>query len=283
MTCDEVRESLSGNLDGELENSVAEQVRGHLATCRACAQESEALSNLTRLLRPLRDCDLRVDLWERISAHVAGAAVQDDPPCPGAGAAWSQPRRRWPWVAAAAAVGVATFISSYQFASRSWFAPEPVRPIQTAYGLALGVYVQEFEEGEQAFDRFLALHEGREVSPDGLVRQVGFTPLVPEELPDGFRLDKSYVLATTCCNAIELRYVKGARLVTVFQQGPGHPVLFDRFDIETTRIAGISCRRGRVGDVVIVNWDGGGRNTTLLARADAPQIESMVRFLNRTH
>ncbi len=81
---------------------------------------------------------------------------------------------------------------------------------------------------------------------------------------------------------IELRYVKGSELLTVFQQGEGHPVIFDGFDKGTTEINGIRCRRARVGDLLIVNWDGGGRNTTLLARADFTQIETMVRLFNRT-
>ncbi len=106
--------------------------------------------------------------------------------------------------------------------------------------------------------------------------------MVPLELPDGFRLDKSYVFATTCCNAIELRYVKGSQLVTVFQQGRGHPVLFDGFETGTSRIDGVVCRRGRVGDIGIVNFNSGGRNTTLLARADFSEVPTMVQLFNAT-
>ncbi len=282
MTCDEVRELLSGYHDGELEASADRQVRAHLLACRACAEEAQVLSSLGRLLASLRDCRPPAELWERITAALSPSCVQDEPVRFGAVPAASLRAVRRRWVAAAASVAMVTSFSSYWLASRSWFVPPRTQPIQTIFGLALGAYVQELEEGKEVFDRFLAMHQGREVSPDELVRQVGFTPLVPQELPDGFRLDKSYVLATTCCNAIELRYVKGSQLVTVFQQRRGHPVLFDGFETETTRIEGVVCRRGRVGEIVIVNFDGAGRNTTLLARADFSEISTMVQLFNTT-
>ena len=97
---------------------------------------------------------------------------------------------------------IASFVSSYWVASRSWFAPASTEPIQTAYGLALGVYVQDMRGGKQVYDRFLTIHQSHEASPDSLVRQVGFTPLLPSALPEGFQLDKSYVLATTCCKGL---------------------------------------------------------------------------------
>ncbi len=283
MTCDEVRELLSGYCDGELEASAHEQVRLHLLTCRECAEEAQVLSGLGRLLASLGQCHPPEHLWERITTAVALPSGGDEP-----GRLAARPnvglravRRRW--VAAAALIAIVSSFSSSWIAARTWLvAPQP-QPIQTTFGLALGAYVQELDEdNKDVFDRFLAMHQGREVSPDELVRQVGFTPLVLQELPNGLRLDKSYVLATTCCNAIELRYVKGSQLVTVFQQGRGHPVLFDGFETETTRIDGVLCRRGRVGDIVIVNFDGAGRNTTLLARANYSEIPTMVQLLNAT-
>ena len=283
MTCDEVRELLSGYRDGELEASADEQVRAHLLTCQGCAEESQVLSDLGRLLASLGQCHPPEHLWERITTAVALPCGGDEPGrlADSPNAPLRAVRRRW--VAVAASIAMVSSFSSSWIAARSWLvAPQP-QPVQTTFGLALGAYVQELDEGERdVFDRFLAMHQGREVSPAELVRLVGFTPLVPQELPNGLRLDKSYVLATTCCNAIELRYVKGSQLVTVFQQGRGHPVLFDGFETETTRIDGVLCRRGRVGDIVIVNFDGAGRNTTLLARADFSEVATMVQLFNAT-
>lgn len=285
MTCDEVRETLSGYHDGELDEPLAGRVRAHLDGCGDCAGELGELSRFSRLLSAAPPVAPPPGLWEAIAAGVRatstrpdGAGSDTDPAAPGRARRWPH---RWRWVAAAASVGLATFLSSYWFASATWFASTEPGPLQTAYGLALGVYVQELEEGKRAFDRFLALHQGREVSPDGLVRQVGFTPLVPEQLPDGFRLEKSYVLATTCCKVVELHYVKGSQLVTVFQQGHGYPVP-NGIDSQATEIDGVSCRRSRLGDIVILNFDGGGRNTTLLARADVAEIPMMVRLFNTT-
>lgn len=270
MTCDEVRELLSGYRDGELEASADEQVRAHLLTCRGCAEEAQVLSDLGRLLASLRPCHPPDHLWERITTAVGVS-------CGGLRAV----RRRW--VAVAASIAMVSSFSSSWIAARTWLVAPQAQPIQTTFGLALGAYVQELDEDKKdVFSRFLAMHQGREVSPDELVRLVGFTPLVPKELPNGLRLDKSYVLATTCCNAIELRYVKGSQLVTVFQQGRGHPVLFDGFETKTTRIDSVVCRRGRVGDIVIVNFDGAGRNTTLLARADFSEIPTIVQLFNTT-
>ncbi|MCH8005610.1 MAG: zf-HC2 domain-containing protein, partial [Planctomycetes bacterium] len=282
MKCSEVRELLSGHHDGELEASADQQVRNHLPTCRACAEEAQGLSSLGRLLAPLCQCNPPAHLWEQITAAASASRFQEEPMRLSRAATAHRRAFRRRWLAAAASVAVVTSFSSYWIASRTWSASPPPRAIQTAYGLALGVYVQELTESRQPFGRFRALHQGREVSPDELVRQVGFTPLVPQELPDGFRLDKSYVLATTCCKVVELHYVKGRELVTVFQQGHGHPVSLDGFEAETTRIDGVSCRRGRIGDIVVVNFDGGGRNTTLLARADYSAIPAMVQLFNRT-
>ncbi len=65
MTCDEVRELLSGYHDGELEASADRQVRAHLLACQACGEEAQVLSNLGRLLASLRECRPPTQLWER--------------------------------------------------------------------------------------------------------------------------------------------------------------------------------------------------------------------------
>lgn len=267
MICSQIQPLLSAYRDGELADGQFRDVQQHLSECGECLDWLGRIEKVGRILAAGRYCEAPPDVWCRIEAEVIAAGSQR---------AQSTLRR----LAAAAVLGVAAFSAGYGVTSGMHDTPESRAPVQLAYGLALGVYVQELQEGKTVFDQFMRIHQGYEASPDQLVRQVGFTPLLPSELPDGFMLDKSYVLATTCCRAIQLHYVKGTELVTVFQQGQGHPILFD-FDDDTTNIAGVPCRTSRVNGILIVNWDGEGRNTTLLASAHLPpnELESLVGVL----
>ena len=267
MICPQTQPLLSAYRDGELEDEQLREMQQHLSECGDCRDWLDRIERAGRILAQGRHCETPHDIWYRIEAEVIAAGGQ-------------RTRGMLRHLAAAAVLGVATFGTSYWVTSDMFNTPESQVPVQTAFGLALGVYVQELQEGKTVANQFMRIHQGHEVSPDQLVQQVGFTPLLPSELPDGFMLDKSYVLATTCCRAIQLHYIKGTELVTVFQQGQGHPVLFD-FDDDTTDIAGVSCRTSKVNGIFVINWDGEGRNTTLLISVHLPtnEIESLVGVL----
>jgi len=70
MECEEVRESLSAFLDGELNEYEREAVRAHVERCSDCARELTALRQVSALYRRLEDPEPPVDLEERVLAQV---------------------------------------------------------------------------------------------------------------------------------------------------------------------------------------------------------------------
>ncbi len=155
MKCDDVKARLIEGLYGELPREEEDRLQEHLAGCRACRQEMEALEQSRRQLDVLREPEVRLDLGRLYR----GAADRGQ-----------QSRRRWRRLAVAASA--ATVLVAALAAARlrvewrpgqltvSWGAKppvaEPVRPKAVPAPRPRRTQYEERLEGLEEVTRLLA-------------------------------------------------------------------------------------------------------------------------------
>jgi len=126
---------------------------------------------------------------------------------------------------------------------------------------------------------FLSRHRAKEVQVSALTESLEFLPVVPEGLPGGFRLEKTYIVTdsrgTGCCAV----YRYGEEVLALVQSAPDHPVKWAVDQLEGCTIAGLFCRRGSDRGVDLVQIEPDGRNLTVIARAGAIESTPLVRAL----
>jgi hypothetical protein len=125
MNCEAFRQSLEPYVDGELSGTEMLRVSDHLALCRRCAAEADALSNLGHLLRDAARQDpaplLPEGLASGVIARVGAEAAQS----------WRALVARavdgWHWAAVGAGSVAATFISAVAVGAALWMGQTPER------------------------------------------------------------------------------------------------------------------------------------------------------------
>lgn len=125
MNCDAFRQSLEPYIDGELAGAEMLRVSDHLALCRRCAAEADALSNLGTVLRDAARQDpvppLPEGLASGVIARVGAEAAQS----------WRALLARavdgWHWAAVGAGSVAATFVMALIVGTALWFGKTPER------------------------------------------------------------------------------------------------------------------------------------------------------------
>lgn len=270
--CYQIQDRLSGFLDGELDSEQTRKVQSHLFSCSACQKEWKVIQSISQKIRYEGRRIPPAPEWDKIERELSKQQ--------------QEPNQRWkPQLShqvkfAAAAALVLIFTCSF------YLTKEYLRPtgkdqfVETPFGLALGLYIQEVKASDPpVLSRFLAVHQAQAIPADQLIQKVGFWPFAPEQLPGGLHLEKSYVLATRCCNGVYLRYIRGNEVIALFQQAPGHPIEWEDQTFEDRIIARVPVRRAKVGDLEIVQIEPQGKNLTFVARRGKVDIENLVAYI----
>jgi hypothetical protein len=125
MNCEAFRQSLEPFVDGELPGAEMLRVSDHLAICRRCAAEADALSNLGDLLRDAARHDPAPHLPEGLASGVIARAGAE------AAQSWRALLARavdgWHWAAVGAGSVAATFVTAVIVGTALWFAKTPER------------------------------------------------------------------------------------------------------------------------------------------------------------
>ncbi|MFQ5719784.1 MAG: anti-sigma factor family protein [Acidobacteriota bacterium] len=279
INCRKVQARFSEMLDGELVTQERRDIQAHIASCQACADVWETHVTIRDQLRQQGRVVPPAPAW---------ATVQQRLPQPrrvatGQGKQWVS-RPLWP---VAAVVVLVLFAGSFYVTRGLLVARAPSLTarsdiVASPFGQVLGLYLRQDDVSNSAmYERLLTAYDAHAVSGEEMAGKVAFTPVVPEELPGGFHLENSYVLATRCCSGVHLRYMKGEQVIALFQQPPGHPVEYRGQGLQNVTIEGVACRQARVGGVELVQVDPDGRNFTLIARNNDQQLRDLVAFLAR--
>ncbi len=234
-----------------------------------------------RCRRVLRDTDLvagelglvemqdpsSARLWRQIEARLEGAAAAATPPQQRSGRLALGVR----WIVDEAptwAVGIVAVMAVLGvWQARDWASSRSAarpqvqsdaefsgsRGLQLAMvplSLDVGSYVASVARSSPP-DEFWSAYRARDPEPDDPYRDLDFQPLVPEELPHGFRIVDSKLLRDACCETLLVRYQAADRWLDIFQCHDDHPIEFGQASVDRRDVSGIVCtafgwRRGEI-------------------------------------
>ena len=106
--------------------------------------------------------------------------------------------------------------------------------------LDVGSYVREVSRSS-APDEFWSAYRASDPEPNDPYRNLDFAPIVPEQLPHGFRLVDSKLLRDACCQTLQVRYAARDRWLDVFQCHDDHPIAFGEASVDRREVAGVVC------------------------------------------
>lgn len=185
MDCERVTSQLGRYVDGEMPPEEARPVEAHLRECRSCAAQWAALRELGDRLQGADPASAQTQvpeqIWPQIEARLDQASVR------GRWRAFSELRR--PLAAAASLalfIGLAAIVAVY-------VTHPPAAQASIDYSILLeGLH----EDIEGAIQRFLNHYDARPIpaaSAEAAAPSLSFK--VPETLPGGYQLDRTYRLA----------------------------------------------------------------------------------------
>jgi len=263
--CAQAQGQLSAFADGELAELERLGVERHLEDCAACRQELEELRRLSAFLERHGRQVPEPPAWEAVAATVADRS----PP--------AAALRAWRRADFAIAASLATLALLGLLVARLSSGPEPRLSGTDTSELA---EVEMLTAGLPGLDTFLAARGAKEVTPQEIPRRLGFEPQIPERLPGGFELAKTYVVFDRCCAGSCLIYRRGQDVVGLVQQPSSHPIAWNIENLEGCTIAGRFCRRGSDQEIEIVQIEPEGQNLTIIARVGVVDTAALVRTLS---
>ncbi len=262
--CAEVREKFSSYIDGELSAVEKLGMDSHLERCSGCVEELAALREVVDWLGTEGRKVPPAPTWEGVEATVLERST-------GIGRLW----REWLSRDSMLAAGLATIaLLGLLWAARSGIeqGPSETKP-PSGTGVELRV------AGLPGFDSFLIAHQAEEVSPPELRRRLDFPPLVLEELPGGYRLDKAFLVQGGGSAGSCLVYRRGQEVVGLIQQLPSQKVNWGRAKLRDCSFAGSHCRLGENQGVEVLQIEPDGQNLTVVSKAGSLDPTRMVRSL----
>src|SRR5262245_35945835 len=303
MTCDDIRDDLSGWLDNELDAARAGIVTEHLSCCERCRATSLAWGEQSVRLRVEGKRTPEPPSWERLAHRLEGEverarrergprdgghAERTRAAAPGgpAGtvllefpAAASGPKRRIGLRVAACAAAATVLIGiAAVFALR----PGGTTEVHSVPASLPPDLVRELVDGDRRPD----LRELGAVTPvswdrfSTLPRDDRFAPTAPETLPGGYVFVEGWKIDSKLCRMVCARYRKGGRVVAVLQaESTGAPICTTP-NPQCCRMAGLMCRRWKVDQVDVVQTTRGGMALTVAANAGETDMEAVVAALN---
>jgi len=275
MTCEFDDNLLSGYLDDELDDKLRVAVRAHLDACDACSARLQEMAWLRDRLAASRQVDLPEGLWNRIE-DARRTAASESVSRPGRRSPAFGGLRRWAVAAAVVAAFALPWIWSLQRTSNVVEEEAGVDRFEPPPGIALAKYVEEIRAGDDEAGEFLQMHRGRRIPLEEMAEHASFRPLLPEQLPSGFRVKDCYMLSTGCGNAFKLDCVRETERLTIFQQPADGPVLLEGQLHGCMDISGVHCRCVVMQDVRVLSWSSGGCTTTVVCAPGDTDVESIV-------
>ena len=265
----ELKGYASALLDGELQPPQRSELEGHLEQCASCHAQFEELRALSAWLQPEKKLSVSPD-WNTLWYKVAASITPKSKP---AALFW---KRFCASPAFAMAAGLVIFLSSFLLTKDYLLKDEPPA---SASSQVIELYAKTSAADSSRFLKQLSRYAAVESSSEGVVKQVAFAPLIRENLPGGFKLDRMYLVGSRCCNGVHFRYLKGSEVVALLQQAPGHPLEWNRAPLKNVTIAGVPCRKAEYKGSEVVQIDPQRRNVTVISKKGALDWNTVVASL----
>ncbi len=261
--CSEVEKKLSAFIDGELTELERLGIERHLHDCSRCRREFDLLCQASSFLRKEGRNVPQPPAWESVQRRLEPL----------------QERHKWRDRAGlnravAASIGLialAGLLVVLALGDRPWGGDGTGGSIE-ASPLKLA--------GLPGLETFLAEHGALEVDSTALHESLSFTPDIPEELPGGFRLERTFLVRDSRSVGSCLIYRRDDELVSLIQHPPSLPLSWNSGKLLSCTIAGRLCRRGRDREVELLQIEPDGRNLTIVTRAGTLDPVTLVRALS---
>lgn len=275
MNCRDVQELLSAYHDGELAGEEQSLIARHLDECPACAKSLTGFESLSVIAAELTTPAPPEHVWTHLERELSPQLAKAP--------AESTGRRSMSWrrsLSLAAGVLIAVGLG--------WFANN-VRDTrggahhQTAFASEFGQYLAEFRTDPAAAQKLLlAKYDGREVTPERVVDELGYAPAAADGLPEGYTVETSYVVKMPCCTCAQTlcRRADGSTLAIFEHDESDGKEWFGNRPTITARCHGKRCCLVEVDDRIAANWDRGSRHITLVGVKDVDEVDRLVAWLD---
>ena len=273
MNCSEIQETLSSYHDGELATPRRATVDEHLDTCADCARslaEFRALSDLSQCLTDAQPPDA---LWSAIEPCLDDQQIAGDP-------SESNPARRQFFsrkiiggaiAAVVVLVSAGIWLNSTRDDGRS--------QMEVDFTDFLEQYSVDPSASQNAL---LTSYEHQAVDLAEAERQLSYRPVATKQLPNGYSLDKVYMIKMPCCTCVQCIYEgENNETLAVFEHTTDQPMWFGKHPA-------ICPCKGRETKIVPFNgqlaasWSTGNRHLTVIGARDLEQVVALIDHFNKS-
>jgi anti-sigma factor RsiW len=268
MNCVEIRELLSGQLDGELSGHQERLVTGHLKECARCADELSAFAAISNLAKSLPNPTPPPDVWEGLQRQLDGNG-----PVERTTRVLRDRSALYRLLALAATVilcvGVFTWL----------FPPFGRHHHETAH---FGRFMEAFASEPEAAQRMLLVkYSGRAATKQELTATLKYTPAGIDSAPAGYTVVESYLLDMPCCRCSQVVYRRndGGFLALFEHDTQEQPDLFGDCPCVNTECNGNPCTLVQTANHITASCEVGGRHFTVVGARNFEEVQAFVAWL----
>ncbi len=302
MNCHDTKPYLSPYYDRQLTGEMRQTVAAHIGTCPACRRELETFANLSKLTESsfaeVSELDLHrllapEDLWSRIESFLEAApkttpramdipktgvpAERKNPE--GTSPEIGRPARRFPWPRIGAQwerAALAALLLIAMGAGVFWFQGSMEHQHEPQGRLAR--YINAFVRDTGIAQQLLVADYGaKRVDLREASRFLGYEPVIPNRLPEGYSLEAIYVFEMDCCNCAQyVCHREGADPITIFEHGDAHAAHLANCPTRETHCRGQRCQMAKLGKDWIASWQVGPRQITVVGVQDIQEVEHLM-------
>jgi len=206
MNCETARQKLGEYLDDEVSLNVKREMEAHLTDCRSCARELASIRKLAVQLGSSPIPKVPSELWGAIEHQLPG------PTC--------AKHRRWYAFATRRRFALAaSFLLLIGLGAMTMIWSDGGASQANAATIDFGALLDDLREGpEEAFERFVNMHNGRSITAEEAIRTAPKLDFdLPDALPGGFQRQRVYALRIGKDAGVAASYARGTDfLATIF-------------------------------------------------------------------
>lgn len=267
MKCEQVRELLSSYYDGELTESVRQQVSVHLEQCPNCLQELQSYQKLSALFdRTVVEQDVLSTSgdWRTINAALEEDAI---PPVPSSPLRSQRNPLAWFIVAASLLLGISGVV--WLTSTHSSHANE---------SLDLNQFVADFQvDPGKAQTHLVANFDGRPVDSEEAAKELKRRPSFLDRVPTDFKLVSLNLLEMPCCTCSQAVYqTPSGRMVCIFEHEAGSNVRAGNCPMIKCHCCDRGVQLAEVGDVLLVTWPSKDSSITAVGLESVENVIQLV-------
>lgn len=144
-------------------------------------------------------------------------------------------------------------------------------------------YINTFVHDAGAAQRILVSDYGAQrVDLQEASIRLGYQPVIPGRLPEGYSLKAIYVFEMDCCNCVQyICYREGAEPITVFEHTDFDAAHLAGCPTRETVCRGRRCQLAQMGKDWIASWQVGPRQITVVGAQNVEEVEQLITHFSQ--